>query len=133
MQATVGGFAVVAVATGVRVALQIAAVVASAVVKKEAPAERVRLFHAEERAKKANLRLWEGYSEEQEAAAKAAAAEAAAAEAEPVPDSQKQTVQLMLTEIVGGLQKASTRVGGLGAHIGGIGEQIGGHRNTPIP
>ena len=38
-----------------------------------------------------------------------------------------------LTEIVGGLQKASTRVGGLGAHIGGIGEQIGGISGPGMP
>lgn len=60
------------------------------------------LFAAEAEAKVSNLRVWENYSEEEAAAAVAAEAAEAAAEAEPLPDAQKQMVELSFTEIVDG-------------------------------
>eukprot|EP00316_Scyphosphaera_apsteinii_P007722 CAMPEP_0119344144 /NCGR_PEP_ID=MMETSP1333-20130426/106819_1 /TAXON_ID=418940 /ORGANISM="Scyphosphaera apsteinii, Strain RCC1455" /LENGTH=892 /DNA_ID=CAMNT_0007356571 /DNA_START=39 /DNA_END=2717 /DNA_ORIENTATION=- len=60
------------------------------------------LYKAEEAAKSANRKIWENYSEAQEAERKAEAEAVAAAEQEPIPDSQKQMVQLTLTEIIDG-------------------------------
>lgn len=60
------------------------------------------LTAAEATAKAANLKVWEGYSAEQEAEAAALAEQEAAAEMEPVPDASKQVVELNLTEIVDG-------------------------------
>jgi len=60
------------------------------------------MFEAETAAKERGIKLWENYSEQAEAEAAAAAAAAAAAEMEAIPDSQKQRVDLMLTEIVDG-------------------------------
>jgi len=60
------------------------------------------LYNAEDSAKKAGLKIWENYSEEQEAEAKRAALAAAADEQEPVPDSSKTVVQLTLCEILSG-------------------------------
>jgi len=57
---------------------------------------------AEAKAKSANLKVWEGYSAEMEAEAEAARSAAAVAEMEPVPDSQKQVVELNLTELKNG-------------------------------
>lgn len=60
------------------------------------------LAAAEDSAKKANLKVWENYSELQEAEARAAAAAQAAAEEEPTPDSQKQVLELEVVEICDG-------------------------------
>jgi staphylococcal nuclease domain-containing protein 1 len=60
------------------------------------------LHAAEEKAKTAGTKIWEGYSAEMEAEAQAARSAAAAAEMEPIPDSQKQVVELNLTEIKDG-------------------------------
>jgi len=60
------------------------------------------LWKAEELAKKEGRKIWENYNEEQEIAEKAAAAAAAANEAAPLADSQKQHVQITLTEILDG-------------------------------
>jgi len=60
------------------------------------------LWKAEEAAKKESRKIWENALEEEAAAAKAEAAAAAAAAQEPVPDAQKQHVQMTLTEILDG-------------------------------
>ena len=60
------------------------------------------LATAEDGAKAAGLKVWENYSAEEDEAAAAAATAAALAEQEPIPDEQKQVVQLELTEIVDG-------------------------------
>eukprot|EP00966_Prymnesium_polylepis_P156261 3609880-Prymnesium_polylepis.1 len=60
------------------------------------------LIASENAAKAANLKMWEGYSAEQEAEAAQARAAEVAAEMEPLPDAQKQVVELNLTEIVDG-------------------------------
>jgi len=60
------------------------------------------LHGAEDKAKAASVKVWEGYSAEVEAEAEAARSAAAAAEMEPVPDAQKQVVELNLTEIKDG-------------------------------
>lgn len=53
-------------------------------------------------AKAAGLKVWEDYSEEAAAEEAAANAAAAASEMEPIPDAQKQRVELTLTEIADG-------------------------------
>ena len=62
----------------------------------------MELAAAEEAAKKASLKIWEHYSEQQEAEARAAAAATAAAEEEPIPDAQKQVIELEVVEICDG-------------------------------
>jgi staphylococcal nuclease domain-containing protein 1 len=57
---------------------------------------------AEMTAKTAGLKIWENYSAEAEKDAAAAAAAVAAAEQDPIPDSQKQVVELSVTEVVSG-------------------------------
>jgi len=57
---------------------------------------------AEESAKAASRNLWENYSAEADEAANAAATAAALAEQEPIPDEQKQVVEIELTEIADG-------------------------------
>jgi len=68
----------------------------------ERSAHAAELLVAEEVAKAANLKVWEGYSAEEEEAAREVAATAARAEQDAVPDEQKQSVELELTEIVDG-------------------------------
>ena len=53
-------------------------------------------------AKAAGLKVWADYSEEAAAEEVAANAAAAASEMEPIPDAQKQRVELTLTEIADG-------------------------------
>jgi len=65
-------------------------------------AHGLELAAAEEGAKKANLKVWENYSEQQAAAAAAAAAAGAAADEEAVPDAQKQVLNLEIVDIVDG-------------------------------
>lgn len=65
-------------------------------------AHALELAAAEDLAKKSNLKIWEHFSEQQEAEARAAAAAAAAADEEPIPDSQKQVSELEVVEIVNG-------------------------------
>ena len=65
-------------------------------------AHATELNRAEQVAKAASLKIWEGYSAEREAEEQAAAAAAAAEEMEPMPDAQKQVVKLELTEILDG-------------------------------
>merc|ERR1711957_524936 len=65
-------------------------------------AHALELAAAEESAKKASLKVWEHFSELQEAEARAAATASAAAEEEPVPDAQKQVLELEVVEICDG-------------------------------
>jgi len=65
-------------------------------------AHALELAAAEESAKKAGLKVWEHFSELQEAEARAAATASAAAEEEPVPDAQKQVLNLEVVEICDG-------------------------------
>ena len=65
-------------------------------------AHALELAAAEESAKKAGLKVWEHFSELQEAEARAAATASAAAEEEPIPDAQKQVLNLEVVEICDG-------------------------------
>jgi len=60
------------------------------------------LRRAEQSAKDANRKIWEGYSEEEEARLSAERAAVSLAEEDPTPDSQKQMVELSLTEVIDG-------------------------------
>ena len=60
------------------------------------------LAEAERKAKSQSLKIWEGYSEAEEAASRAQAELIALEEAGPTPDEKKQVVELSLTEIVDG-------------------------------
>ena len=89
------------------------------------------LAEAERKAKAASLKIWEGYSEAEEAASRAQAELIALEEAGPTPDEKKQVVELSLTEIDGG--KFYAHVAGDTAHVTALSQQVAAVCKGPAP
>ena len=90
------------------------------------------LAEAERKAKSQSLKIWEGYSEAEEAASRAQAELIALEEAGPTPDEKKQVVELSLTEIVDG-GKFYAHVAGDTAHVTALSQQVAAVCKGPAP